>query len=406
MKRHTLVPVVFLLSVFCLFFPVVAQSEPVNLLSLQEGCLPVIVPSTYSGWDAQYVLDESPASGWASGDGKVTNNVFVFEMASEATLERFAFDTAGVDTQGAAAKDIVVEVSRISAKDGYELILKAGLEDSKDGQKFEATKKVPARWVRLTVATNHGSSEYSEFFSFKGYGERPVAKAIDSISGTYSTDYSNFHVLQQGTALNGCYEYNEGLLNGAIEGRVMKITWREGSEDNAGPAVMVFAEDGQSFKGFWWRKGSEAGVPSGVWNGKKTAKTVGSCPHWSGSLGGELKKQLDATGRVRIYGIRFALNSATIEPASYPILTEVLNLLKTDSANNLAIEGHTDSTGSAERNQVLSRQRAESVKAYLVSGGIPASRLTTAGFGASVPVSDNGSELGRAQNRRVELVRK
>jgi outer membrane protein OmpA-like peptidoglycan-associated protein len=406
MKQRPHVPVVFLLFFLFLLLPVGAQSEPVNLLSLQEGCLPVIVPPTYSGWDAQYVLDESPSSGWASKGSAVTNNVFVFEMASEATLERFEFDTAGVDTHGSAAKDIGVEVSRTSAKDGYEPILKAGLEENKDGQKFEAMKKVPARWVRLTVATNYGSPEYSELFSFKGYGERPIAKSIGSISGTYSTDYSSFHVLQQGTALNGCYENNEGLLNGAIEGRVMKITWREGGENNTGPAVMVFSEDGQSFKGFWWQKGSETGAPSGAWDGTKTGNTVGGCPHWSGSLRGEMKRQLDATGRVRIYGIRFALNSATIEPESYPILADVLTLLTTDSADNLTIEGHTDSTGSAERNQVLSRQRAESVKAYLAAGGIAAARLTTMGFGATVPVSDNGSELGRAQNRRVELVRK
>lgn len=406
MKLRTHVSVVFLLFFLFLSLPVVSQSEPVNLLSMQEGCLPVIVPPTYSGWDAQYVLDESPASGWASEENSVKNNVFVFEMPAEATLERFAFDTAGVDTQGSAAKNITVEVSRTSARDGYELILGAILAENKDGQKFEAAKKVPARWVRLTVADNYGSPEYSELFSFKGYGERPAVKSIGSISGTYGTDYSDFHVLKQGTALNGCYEYNEGLLTGAIEGRVMKITWREGSEDNAGPAVMVFAEDGQSFKGFWWRKGSDAGVPSGVWDGKKTGNTVGGCPHWSGSLGGEMKKQLDATGRARIYGIRFALNSATIEPESSPILAEVLTLLKTDSADKLTIEGHTDSTGSAERNQVLSRQRAESVKAYLVAGGIAGARLTTMGFGATVPVSDNRSELGRAQNRRVELVRK
>jgi outer membrane protein OmpA-like peptidoglycan-associated protein len=402
-------PVVCYLFLSCSFFlisPVAALCESVNLLSLQEGCLPVVVPPTYSGWDAQNVLDDSSSSGWASDQGHVNSNVFVFEMAFEAVLESFEFDTAAIDTQGSAAKDIIVEVSKTSGKDGYEPILQAGLENAKDGQKFEAGKKVPARWVRLTITTNYGSPDYSELFSFKGYGERPAVKLTSSISGTYSTDYSSFHVLQQGTALSGCYEYNEGLLNGAIEGRVMKITWREGGEDNAGPAVMVFSEDGQSFKGFWWRKGGETGAPSGVWNGTRTSRTVGNCSNWSGSYGGELKKQLDTLGRIRIYGIRFALNSAVIAPESYPILAEVVALLKNESAGNLSVEGHTDSTGSADRNQVLSRQRAESVKAYLVAGGIAAERLATAGFGADVPVAGNGTEVGQAQNRRVELVRK
>ena len=190
MKLYPIICYPLLLSFFALFFPVTALCETANLLSLQEGCLPVVVPPTYNGWDAQNVLDDSPSSGWAGDQGRVNNNVFVFEMASEAVLERFEFDTAA------------------------------------------------------------------------------------------------------------------------------------------------------------------------------------------------------------------------IEPESYPILAEVLALLKNDTAGNLSVDGHTDSSGSAERNQVLSRQRAESVKAYLVAGGIAAERLATAGFGAGVPVADNGTELGRAQNRRVELVRK
>ena len=184
----------------------------------------------------------------------------------------------------------------------------------------------------------------------------------------------------------------------------MKITWQEGP-DNTGPAVMVFSRDGQSFKGFWWH-GDAKGEPSGVWNGTRTGKTVGSCPHWSGSIGGELHKQLQETGRARIYGIRFALDSADIEPESTPILAEIVTMLQADAALQLSIEGHTDATGSPEHNQQLSEQRAAAVKAYLVGQGIAAGRLATAGFGPNQPVADNDSELGRARNRRVELVRR
>jgi hypothetical protein len=407
MKRYVFLNGLILFGFFLLCLPFTVRSEQTNLLSLQEGCLPIVVPPTFSGWNGWNILDDSSSSGWASEKGGVTNNVFVFEMVAEAFIERFEFDTAGIDTDGAAAKDIIVEVSKTSAKDGYEQILQVSLENNKDGQKYEAGKKIPARWVRLTVATNYGSSEYTEIFSFKGYGQKTEAKMINSISGTYTTTYANFHVLQQGTALTGCYEYNQGLLNGSIEGRVMKINWKEsGGDDNTGPAVMVFSEDGQSFKGFWWRKGLETGAASGVWEGKKTSNTVGSCPHWTGSFRGELKRQLDITGRGRVYGIHFASNSATIEPESYPILNEIFTLLKLESSLKLSIEGHTDNTGSADLNATLSQQRADSVKAYLVTAGIAEGRLTTVGFGLSAPVADNGSELGRAQNRRVELVRK
>ncbi|MEW6440633.1 MAG: OmpA family protein [bacterium] len=132
---------------------------------------------------------------------------------------------------------------------------------------------------------------------------------------------------------------------------------------------------------------------------------MGGCPHWSGSVGSELQKTLAASGRARLYGILFDLDSATIRPESRPVLDEVLVLLKTDSSWKLTIEGHTDSTGGDAHNQQLSEQRAESVRAYLIQKGVDASCLKAAGFGEGKPVADNATELGRAQNRRAELVR-
>jgi outer membrane protein OmpA-like peptidoglycan-associated protein len=71
---------------------------------------------------------------------------------------------------------------------------------------------------------------------------------------------------------------------------------------------------------------------------------------------------------------------------------------------NLAIEGHTDSTGSDELNQKLSEQRAESVRKYLIVQGLPDSSLTATGFGKTMPIADNGTTAGRQQNRRVEII--
>ena len=66
--------------------------------------------------------------------------------------------------------------------------------------------------------------------------------------------------------------------------------------------------------------------------------------------------------------------------------------------------GHTDSTGSAEKNQDLSLKRALAVRDYLISEGIAASATDVAGFGASKPIADNATTDGRARNRRVEIV--
>lgn len=396
--------VFFLLTALAL--ALTATAEPVNMLSLQEGALPVVVPANYGRWHAYQMLDDSPQSGWACRKGAINGNVFVFEMAAQANLGRFEFDNANVDAKGAGAKEVLVEVSDTSATAGFNRVLETSLADLTDGQVFPAATPAPGRWVRLTIVNNQGNGEWTELFGFRGFGEKPDVSLPDNVSGTYASDYSAFHVLQQGTALSGCYEYDEGLLDGVIDGRVMKITWREsGGPDDSGPAVMVFAPDGKSFRGFYWSRGNEQGSPSGTWDGKLTSRTVGGCPHWSGSVGGELKKQLVAGKRARIYGILFDTGSAVIKTESRPVLDQVLGLLREESGWALTIEGHTDAVGSDEANLTLSRQRAESVKAYLVKAGIEEERLEAAGYGEGAPVADNDTELGRAQNRRVELVR-
>ncbi|KRG47971.1 hypothetical protein ARC23_18180 [Stenotrophomonas beteli] len=118
-----------------------------------------------------------------------------------------------------------------------------------------------------------------------------------------------------------------------------------------------------------------------------------------------LKKKLDSDGRVAIE-VNFATDKAQILPASEPQLAQVLQLLQGDSSLKLSIEGHTDNSGAVAHNRSLSEDRARSVVAALTSKGIAADRLQAAGFGADRPVADNGSEEGKARNRRVELVKR
>ncbi|MDH5832358.1 OmpA family protein [Luteimonas kalidii] len=118
-----------------------------------------------------------------------------------------------------------------------------------------------------------------------------------------------------------------------------------------------------------------------------------------------LKRQLDADGRVAIQ-VNFATDRADILPESQPQIDQVLALLKADPALVLAVEGHTDDTGTAERNRSLSDARAASVVGALTGQGIDAARLSAAGFGADRPVADNATDEGKAKNRRVELVKK
>lgn len=87
-----------------------------------------------------------------------------------------------------------------------------------------------------------------------------------------------------------------------------------------------------------------------------------------------------------------------------PFLDKVARLLREKTAKNIALEGHTDNVGTAEYNLDLSRRRAESVRDAFLARGVPAERMATAGFGFDKPVAPNDTEIGRALNRRVEVI--
>ncbi len=107
------------------------------------------------------------------------------------------------------------------------------------------------------------------------------------------------------------------------------------------------------------------------------------------------------TGTIK--GIRFKSGSAVIFRSSYPVLDEAVAVLKEFQSVQLEIQGHTDSTGSDATNLTLSDNRAASVRSYLISKGIAEDRLQSRGYGETVPVADNKTKGGRAQNRRVEF---
>ncbi len=113
------------------------------------------------------------------------------------------------------------------------------------------------------------------------------------------------------------------------------------------------------------------------------------------------EKAKEFTGAIK--GINFATGSAKILAGSFKVLDRAVQVLNEFTDMRLRIEGHTDSTGSAERNQTLSQERAESVRNYLIQKGVAADRLRAAGYGQDRPVADNATPKGRAANRRTEF---
>lgn len=108
---------------------------------------------------------------------------------------------------------------------------------------------------------------------------------------------------------------------------------------------------------------------------------------------------------VVLEGIEFAFDSAEILPASEPSLLRALQILVDNPDVRVEVGGHTDSEGAVAHNRQLSRERATSVRDWLVAHGIARSRMTIQGYGHTRPAGDNATEEGRQRNRRIEFRR-
>ena len=119
----------------------------------------------------------------------------------------------------------------------------------------------------------------------------------------------------------------------------------------------------------------------------------------------ELKTRQTARGlELTLSNVIFDLDSATLKPGAERSMAVLVDFLKARPDRTIAIEGHTDSIGTASYNQHLSDERAQAVKKLLENSGIDANRITARGMGEEYPVVSNQTMAGRQQNRRVEIV--
>lgn len=199
--------------------------------------------------------------------------------------------------------------------------------------------------------------------------------------------------LSSATLLGGCANMDEtqrGTAQGAAIGAVAGAVIGQVAGKNAAAGAAI---------------GGIAGAVAGnVWSKRMQAQREAMEQATRGT-DVEVTRTADNQLKVNIPNdISFATGSAAIKPELRSVLETFASGLSKDAAGmHVRIVGHTDSTGSEAINNPLSRERAESVKNFLVDRGVPASRVETAGRGEREPIASNETAEGRARNRRVEI---
>lgn len=153
-------------------------------------------------------------------------------------------------------------------------------------------------------------------------------------------------------------------------------------------------------------KGTIKGCPDSDNDG--LADAVDMCPKEAGPMDNKgcpiINKEEEEVMVQAMKGLQFKSGSAVILTSSYPILDNVVKVMKNNAKIQLSIEGHTDNVGNPTFNLNLSKQRAEAARNYLIKKGVEAARVFAIGFGDSRPITTNDTDEGRQENRRVEFV--
>ena len=195
---------------------------------------------------------------------------------------------------------------------------------------------------------------------------------------------------------------------GAVDNTVDKATdMTEQVAESASDAVASGAEAvGDAVKGAASLTGDAIGAVFSAVD-KAAKKAMDGITFVTGSAGDQLKKFIEGgfsgENKFRFSNLTFASGSADIDADTSVEIDNIGAILKAYPNVNLAIEGYTDNTGDATKNEALSLHRAQAVKSRLEAQGVAAARIVTAGFGSANPIASNNNPEGRAKNRRIEL---
>ena len=255
-----------LLVAACCMLVAWSQTRGDDLLDLEAGAVVLSVTSEYDLWPALALLDKNAYTGWASRRGLVADNEIVVELPHVYELDSIVFDNKQaqeIDYPGISVRRVEIWMSASSADAGFELV--DTVEATQGGrEQFPLPSGSRGRWIKLIVASNWGSEDFTKIMELEAYG-RPVGDpaAPASIAGTYLTNFGPLYLEQSGLRVRGCYDGGTASVSGFMDGRMMRLDWRE--ENGSGVALLTVSTGGDFLNGLWY-EGSEL---RGTWRGPR-----------------------------------------------------------------------------------------------------------------------------------------
>jgi outer membrane protein OmpA-like peptidoglycan-associated protein len=438
------------LGALALAGPAAGQSVE-NVAASAAGGRVVFFSSQYddSTWKAEHLIDGSAEKGWAAQNAGPHTVIVAFKDQALAEVHDIIVNPYTRESPATWAKDVEVLISTTFPFRDFTSIGKFTLKNEGSDQVFSLPRPAPARYVKVRFLTNYGGS-YMEAGEIQvmgkllsgaarapGYTNVAAAGAgarIEKYTSQYDDSWAAKHLLEEDSgrqwagksaapqeiviALPAVTDITDVAINNAS--RESPTTWAKDVEIEVSTTLKDYKPVGRLSMPRMADLHSLT-LPSPT--PARYVKVLFRNNHGGGYIEaarvrvykadpaapGEktVAQQLSETGRAVVREIRFATNSAEILPESGTVLAEIARLLREDPKLELVIEGHTDNVGGGEFNLDLSRRRADAVKRWLADrGGVNEVRLATVGFGLTRPVADNATEEGRAQNRRVELLKK
>jgi outer membrane protein OmpA-like peptidoglycan-associated protein len=234
---------------------------------------------------------------------------------------------------------------------------------------------------------------------------KPAAVRVN-VTGTWSSNLPggpDLKMFQDGDLVWGKDHLDQGGIRGLwTDGRLM-LVYTDSVVDQANPGcgprtVLVLKSKGTATR----LEGTGFDLQSGHTQDKYLTRNT---PDPGADFAYPYDQELKRCGQLFTWELAFESDADQLKGTDWPVLARLSDLLKKERALKIKVAGHTDSTGDAAHNQELSLRRAETVKKTLIQKyGADGARITTKGWGADQPMVDNGTEEGRAINRRVEVL--